>query len=66
MKYQWGSWRGKPNRHQMLVDNSSPTKTTRLNGYGMGVTFTGQCFKWESNFSAGPARMKFFEPGISY
>jgi hypothetical protein len=65
MKYQWGSWKGKPNRHQMLVDNSTPTKTTRLNGYGMGVTFTTRCFVWDKNFSSTVEAMRFFDPLVS-
>ncbi|HEY0654927.1 MAG TPA: hypothetical protein VGD65_17435 [Chryseosolibacter sp.] len=62
MKYQWASWKGKPNRHQTLVDNSNPTKTTRMNGYGMGVTFTTRCFVWDKNFTSTVEAMQFFEP----
>ena len=55
-------WKGKPNRHQMLVDNRTPTKTTRINGYGLGVTFTTRCFVWDKNFSSTVEAMRFFEP----
>jgi hypothetical protein len=66
MKYQWGSWKGKPNRHQMLVDNRTPTKTTHIKGYGIGVTFTTRCFVWDKNFSSTVEAMRFFEPLSSH
>lgn len=62
MKYQWGSWKGKPNRHQMVVENRNPTKTTQVKGYGMGVTFSTRCFVWDKNFSSTVEAMQFFRP----
>lgn len=39
-------------KYERLVDNKTPTKTTRMQGYGLGVTFSSRCFSWNLDFSS--------------
>lgn len=64
MKYLWTSWTPGASKHQVLLDNKAPGKTIRLNGYGMGVTFTTHCFIWKQNFSVSSTLLRFNTPSF--
>jgi hypothetical protein len=62
MKYLLTPWNAKNSKHQVLLENKTPTKTTHIKGYGMGVTFSSRCHLWKHNFSATATFLKFAEP----
>jgi hypothetical protein len=64
MKYLWTAWQPGASKHRVLIDHKGPEKTTRLNGNGMGVTFTTHCFIWKQNFSATAAHVQFCNPTL--
>jgi hypothetical protein len=65
MKYLLTPWKAVSGKHELLVDNEHPTKTTRIRGYGFGVTFSSWCFKWNHTFSSNADFLKFSDPVTS-
>jgi hypothetical protein len=65
MKYLLVPWRPKSSKHQILVENKTPTKTTRQRGYGLGVTFSNSCFSWRHNVSTNTMLLKYSNPSYS-
>jgi hypothetical protein len=55
----------KSKRHQLLLENIVPTKTTHIMGYGLGVTFSSNRFSWSHNFSSVAELMQFSQATFS-
>lgn len=66
MKYFLTPWNAKPVKHLILMENRTPTRTTRHRGYGSGVTFSSRCYHWNQNFSAGIRLLLYSGPDISH
>lgn len=49
-------------KHERIVDNKNPTKTTRVMGYGFGVTFSSRCFSWDRDFSSEFPLLQYSAP----
>lgn len=65
MKYLLTPWKAVSGKHEMLVDNKTPTKTTHIRGYGFGVTFSSRCFTWKRNFSGDQEILRFSDAANS-
>jgi hypothetical protein len=65
MKYMLKSWKASSGKLELILENKNPTETTRIRGYGMGVTFSSSCFKWKHTFSSDADLLKFSEPRMS-
>jgi hypothetical protein len=52
MKYFLTPWKASETKHQVSLENKTPTKTTHIRGYGFGVTFSTYCFQWKHNFTS--------------
>jgi hypothetical protein len=65
MKYLLTPWKAFHRKHELLLENENPTKTTRIRGYGFGVTFSSWGFKWNHTFSSGADLLKFSDPVTS-
>jgi hypothetical protein len=61
MKYNVTDMKQSESKHQRIVENNTPTKTTRQRGYGFGVTFSGRSFSWQRTFSYPVTHFGFSE-----
>jgi hypothetical protein len=57
MKYLWTSLPAKSDN--VLMENVTPAKTRHIRGYGLGVTFTGSCYKWNLSISTNFKMLEF-------
>lgn len=65
MKYLLTPFKTAQTKHQLSIENKTPSKTTQIRGYGFGVTFSTYCFKWNHNFTSEATFLEYSATSFS-